>query len=235
MPILNFDAIKKDGREVQQVGNRDIYIIKEFLTEEEQETLHRRLEGLTTEDFYNAYVEKQIKRQAKERFGSDDLDQLIKDGVIVENDPSFNWYWADKVYFIDDIEPEIRQRITARLYDYVETGYTFNGLATVQRHGKDQFLGYHYDDAHQTDIKFAVAVYVNDNYEGGEIHFPPEEDLVKLEEGGDWALNTEQLNGILIKPTKRDMIIFATTGDYVHGVRPVLSDDYRYAIVTFIR
>lgn len=55
----------------------------------------------------------------------------------------------------------------------------------MQRHGKGQFLGYHYDDAHQTNIKFAVVVYVNDNYKGGELHFPPEEDLIKIDSGGD--------------------------------------------------
>jgi len=235
LKVLNFENIQKDGREVQQMGDRDIYLIKNFLTEEEQQTLYNSLESLTTEDFYNSYLEKQIKRQAKERFGTDDLDQLIADGVIVENDPSFNWYWADKVFFLDDITPQIRQDITGRLMDYIQPDYRFNGLDTVQRHGKDQFLGYHYDDAHEKDIRFAVAVYINDNYEGGELHFPPEEDLRPIQEGGDWELITEELNGLVIKPQKRDMAIFSTTGDYVHGVRPVLSDNYRYAIVTFIR
>lgn len=235
MPLLNFEKIEHDRRQLEQIGGKDIYIIKNFLTEEEQITLYEKLEALTNEDFKKSYIEKQLKPQAMQRYGTDDIDALVANGTIKDIEAEFNMYWSDKVFFLDDIDENIKHNISARLNKYLEEGYTFNGLSTVQRHGKGQFLGYHYDDAHQKDIKFAVAVYINDNYEGGELHFPPEEDLIKIDQGGDWELTTDALNGIVIKPTKRDLAVFATTGDYVHGVRPVLSDDYRYAIVTFIR
>jgi hypothetical protein len=79
-----------------------------------------------------------------------------------------------------------------------------------------------------------VALYINDNYNGGELHFPLEKDL-KQNENGTWDLVTEEITGIVIQPKAGDLIMFSTTGDYVHGVRSVLSDSSRYAIVSFIR
>lgn len=92
MKLLDFNKIKKDGRKIEQIGNRDIYMIKEFLEIEEQVKLYDALENLTTEDFYNSYLEKQIKPQAKQRFGSDDLQQLVKDGIITDIESAFDWY-----------------------------------------------------------------------------------------------------------------------------------------------
>jgi hypothetical protein len=235
MKVLNFDTIHNDGREIEQIGEREIYVVKNFLTEYEQETLYNALESLTREDFYNAYLKNQIKRQAKERFGTDDLDYLIENKIIESLDKEFNLYWSDKIFFIDDINKDIELSITERLRKYLQPGYNFINLRTVQKHSKGQSLDYHYDNAYEKDIKFAVAIYLNDNYEGGDLHFPPESDIQKMEGGTNWELNTDEINGIVIKPVKRNMVIFSTTGDYVHGVLPVLSDDNRYAIVTFIR
>ena len=235
MNALNFTAIKQDGRNIQQIGNKDIYVIEDFLTEYERKTLYDALEKLTPEDFYNAYLEKQIKRQAKERFGTDDLDKLIADGTIESLDQAFNLYWSDKIFFIDEINKDIENEITNRLNSYLQPGFNFRNLRTVQKHKQGQLLDYHYDNAYETDIKYAVVIYLNDNYKGGELHFPPEEDLQKIENGTNWELKTDKINGLLIQPKQRSMVIFSTTGDYVHGVRPVVSDDNRYAIVTFIR
>lgn len=116
----------------------------------------------------------------------------------------------------------------------LNSGYDFRGLATIQKHGKDQFLGYHYDNAFQTDIEFAVALYINDNYEGGELHFPLEKDLEQNNDG-TWKLITDEITGTVVQPKAGNLVIFSTTGDYVHGVRSVLSDNNRYAIVSFIR
>lgn len=235
MKVLNFDSIKKDGRSIIQIDGKDIYIIENFLTEYEQEKLYNELEKLSPEDFYNAYLEKQIKRQAEERFGTDDVDKLIEEGVITSLEEAFNLYWSDKIFFIDDIDKDIENEITRRLQSYLQPGYSFRNLRTVQKHRKGQMLDYHYDNAYETDIKFAVAIYLNDNYSGGELHFPPEEDLQKIQNGTNWELKTDKINGLVIQPKKRSLVIFSTTGDYVHGVRPVTSNDNRYAIVTFIR
>lgn len=235
MNALNFTTIEKDGRRIKQIDDKDIYVIEDFLTIYEQETLYNALEKLSTEDFYNAYLEKQIKRQAKERFGTDDLDKLIAEGTIESLDKAFNLYWSDKIFFIDDIDKNIEDTITERLNSYLQPGFYFKNLRTVQKHKQGQLLDYHYDNAYETDIKYAVVIYLNDNYQGGELHFPPEEDLQKIENGTNWELKTDKINGLIIQPKKRSMVIFSTTGDYVHGVRPVISEDNRYALVTFIR
>jgi predicted 2-oxoglutarate/Fe(II)-dependent dioxygenase YbiX len=183
---------------------------------------------------YNAYVEEQIKPQALARFGTDDLDKLEADGIITDRTQVFDYYWADKIYFVKDISQELLDNINQRLKNFLNPGYDFRGLATIQKHGKDQFLGYHYDNAFEKDIEFAVALYINDNYDGGELHFPLEKDLQQNEDG-TWSLINEKISGVVIQPRAGDLAIFSTTGDYVHGVRPVSSDSNRYAIVSFIR
>lgn len=61
-------------------------------------------------------------------------------------------------------------------------------------------------------IEYAALVYLNDDYEGGEIYFP------------DY--------GVDIKPSPGDLIFFPGTEKYRHGVREVISGS-RYVLMTF--
>lgn len=234
MDVLNFQAIRNDGRQIHNINDKDIYIIEQFLTEEELTLLHQTLTGLSDDYFYNDYMEKQIKPQAKERFGTDDLDSLVADGIVANLEDEFNFYWADKICFLSGLVPNIANDIKYRLESYMNKPYYVNNFDTVQRHAKGQSLGYHFDNDFDTEIKFAVALYVNDNFEGGTLHFPPLSDLTKSEDN-QWTLNTKDLNGLIIKPKAGNLVIFSTTKDYIHAVTPMLSDSYRYAIVAFIR
>lgn len=233
MDILKLDKLKEDGREVEQIQNKDIYIIKDFLGEGEHQYIYSKLKELKLEDFQKSYFENHVKHFAERTFGSSDLEQLIKDGVIEERDERFNWYWEDKIYFLRDISNKMEQKIADRLKQYLEDDYDFGALSTIQRHGKGQSLGYHFDNETQEGIKYAVVLYLNDDFEGGLLHFPNKEDVKRV--GGSWELITEELEGFVIKPKAGNLIIFSTTEDYVHGVTAVESDDSRYALVTFIR
>ena len=58
----------------------------------------------------------------------------------------------------------------------------------------------HFDTTKPNDI--ATLIYINSDYEGGEIYFP---DL-----------------GIEIKPSIGDLVCFPDTPDFVHGVKPII-------------
>lgn len=65
----------------------------------------------------------------------------------------------------------------------------------------------HFDSTKPNDI--ATLIYINNDYEGGEIYFP------------DYQ--------IFIKPSAGDLVCFPDTPDFVHGVKPVL-DGIRYTL-----
>lgn len=70
--------------------------------------------------------------------------------------------------------------------------------------------GIHTDSNNTEWIIFSTVLYLNDNYEGGEIYFPNQ--------------------GVELKPKSGDMIIFPSGGhEYFHGVKPIISGK-RYTI-----
>jgi hypothetical protein len=64
-----------------------------------------------------------------------------------------------------------------------------------------------------TNKAFTSIIYLNDNYDGGELYFP-------------------QHNGFEIKPKKGTMLIFSGTIDNMHGIKEV-TQGTRYTHVTF--
>lgn len=64
-----------------------------------------------------------------------------------------------------------------------------------------------------TNKAFTSIIYLNDDYAGGELHFP-------------------QHNGFEIKPKKGTMLIFSGTIDNMHGIREI-TNGTRYTHVTF--
>jgi hypothetical protein len=63
----------------------------------------------------------------------------------------------------------------------------------------------HFDSTKPNDI--ATLIYINSDYEGGEIYFP------------DYDIS--------IKPNSGDLVCFPDTPDFVHGVKPI-TDGIRY-------
>ncbi len=73
----------------------------------------------------------------------------------------------------------------------------------------------HFDDSPENTknkTHYGLVLYLNDNYDGGEIYYP--------------KLNIEY------KPKSGDIIIHPGTEEYMHGVRDI-SNGTRYAITTF--
>lgn len=106
---------------------------------------------------------------------------------------------------------DLLQNYQRKVYDFVCNNYEgpFEEYDESKIHIARFIQGYgmheHFDSTKPNDI--ATLIYLNDEYEGGEIYFP-------------------ELN-IFIKPQEGDLVCFPDTPDFVHGVKPI-KDGIRY-------
>jgi hypothetical protein len=75
------------------------------------------------------------------------------------------------------------------------------GLTHIAKFNEGYGMHEHFDSSKPNDI--ATLIYLNDDYEGGEIYFP---DL-----------------GLEYKPKAGDLVMFPDNPHFVHGVKPILS------------
>lgn len=74
-------------------------------------------------------------------------------------------------------------------------------------------LGVHRDDVGGDDIRFGAVIYINDNYQGGEVYYP--------------ELDLE------IKPKAKSLLVHR--GNIPHGVKSIIGGDNKYILTSFIR
>jgi hypothetical protein len=102
---------------------------------------------------------------------------------------------------------DLLQTNAMKVYDYVNFNYNrpFKEFEPLKTHIAKFTTGHgmheHFDSSRPNDI--ATLVYINDDYEGGEIYFVDHD--------------------ISIKPKKGDLIAFPDNPDFIHGVRPIIS------------
>lgn len=111
-----------------------------------------------------------------------------------------------------DILNTLKYSVHQCLYDYcLKTGNDFGWVPdfyTVQKYDIDAYMGPHVDSTDRTVAKMptiSIVVYLNDDYEGGELVFPEQ--------------------GITIKPESGSMVIFPSYPPYYHDPKPVTSGD----------
>jgi hypothetical protein len=135
----------------------------------------------------------------------------------VKFDSSFNMHGNNekefKVYTYHEIEANeksvlnLMQDYAYRVYDHVLKTYgepfePFNPHKThIARFEEGHGMHDHFDSSRPNDI--ATLVYLNENYEGGEIYFP------------DYNIS--------IKPKPGDLLCFPDQPRFVHGVKPITS------------
>lgn len=182
-----------------------IYKIQNFLLPEEIDALRSQADAATQDDWEKQY-HKQIYDQAVSTHGADAHDEieefLSKEKVA---------YWTDKVIPILDLE--LRDRINSRLEPFFAGLYEVDTLLDIQRQYEGVGLDEHVDAQHDSRIKLAIAIYINDDFNAGELYFPKK--------------------NIEIKPEAGSCVIFSTTDEYLHGVKPLAPGPSRYALVGF--
>lgn len=75
------------------------------------------------------------------------------------------------------------------------------------------YFGLHIDHGPSTVRTVSAILYLNDNYEGGELHFP-------------------RIDGLTIKPESGDVIVFPSTYTYRHESMPLLNGT-KYVVLAF--
>ena len=203
MPEINAKNIEAAGLEFDQL-DPNVFLIKNFLSEEECQFFYSLAESKTEQDWLGDYLEG-IKDRVESRYGDRDPDAH---NVEVTHD------WNDKVIYLRQVK-EI-QGLDKRLADLFdkEANYSFRSFGIIQRQYEGSELRGHYDQYVDDRMKWAAVIYINDDYTDGEFYFSEKK--------------------IAIKPPRKSMLVFPATEEYWHGVKTVGAGPVRYAMPSFI-
>lgn len=205
--ILTKEYIESLGYEVEEVDYR-IFLVKNFLSKEEVAQLYDQAESADEESWSHHYMEG-VRSLAKLKFGRDDIDNLVKEGLYEITDN-----WVDKNLRIADyaLQKSLNER-AQQIFNFRE-GLDFTGAGTIQRQYEGVPLKDHVDNHTDPSLEYAAVMYINDNYPDGEIFFVKQ--------------------NIYLKPEPGSFLIFPTTEDWRHGVTAPGPGPTRYVIPCFI-
>lgn len=191
-----------------------IILIHEFISEEDRIQLYTFASSATEDDWRQTYLSSLVKRlgelQRGEHVDGIDVAAEIKNiESLIENVDQNEW--ADRT-IMNPIP--IGEDLAKKMSMFFDEEYFYRGFATIQRHYPGSSMKVHNDSGHNPDLVFASVLYLNDDYEGGELYFPT--------------------RNLRIKAPARSLAIFATGEEYIHGVDVVLPGATRYAIPSFV-
>lgn len=186
----------------------EIYSYDNFLKQSDLDFLYNRATSASQEEWDTQY-DKDMDQVAEEK-GYITKEEKIE---YFESNKK-NKFWTNKILNIND--SRISHMINDRFYAiYDRKKYYMNFPGKIQR----QYVGgeplkVHYDAIHNDKILQAIVIYINDNYEGGELFFPN--------------------HNIEIKPKAGTMITFPGTEQYEHGTKMVTGGSDRFVIACFV-
>jgi hypothetical protein len=187
-----------------------LLVVKNFLLEEDIKEYLDLIEKTTEEEWDRWYTD-QLKVFTKEKFGREDVDNLVKEGLyeITSN-------WNDKN--LSFITTPLHRRVDERFNNVLEkTGENLklSGFYFIQRMYNGVQLVSHHDQNTDESIVHAAVAYINNDYNGGEIF---------------WAKKDFEM-----KPEVGDLLIFGGDPEWEHGVRFVTEGPMRYVLPGFIK
>jgi hypothetical protein len=162
------------------------------------------------EDWFIAY-KNSLAEFCLRKFGSDDVEKLVAEGKY-----EITKGWDDKVfnilqYPISHLLFERIQKLVSEADDSLELG----GMGIIQRMQTGVELRSHTDQHTDPSIKYATILYINDDYNQGELFF-------------------KNLN-LKLRPKPGEMLFFPGDAKHEHGVEPVADGPIRYVLVGFIK
>ena len=187
-----------------------LLVVKNFITQEEIQEYMNMINNVTEKQWDEWYMS-QLKVFTKQKFGREDVDNLVKEGLyeITSN-------WNDKNYSF--INSKIHHKIDKRFNQVLEKtkeGLTLSGFYFIQRMYEGVELVSHHDQNTDESIKHAAVIYINNDYNGGEIF---------------WAKKDFEM-----KPDPGDLLLFGGDPEWEHGVRFVTKGPKRYVLPAFIK
>lgn len=206
--MLRLEHLHSLGYAAEELAPR-IFSVENFASVEEVAKLHVEAAAATEEDWSIQYMD-EMRKNAREKFGRDDVENLVKEGLL-EVTKTF----ADKLYFVQDEElvHEIQKRageIFALAGDLDVTGF----MAHQRLYAGSQLTA-HFDQYSDKLVQYAAVLYINDDYVDGEVFFPQQD--------------------LKLRPKPGTLLIFPGTKDYVHGVHQVGDGPVRYVLPAFIK
>jgi hypothetical protein len=175
----------------------NIFVIKDFISEDEAKIL--------VDLAVNATEEEWSKYNYTERHKNDEWEDRM---LILEHCSGF----LDKQNKIvsdtfNNIKKEIGKILKKDLYEYT-------GFRTIYRSATGQEMKTHNDQGLGPSYKYGIVLYLNDDYQGGEIYYPH--------------------RGIEFKPEACSLVLHPAHEAYRHGVKAV-SIGTRYSMTSFLK
>ena len=203
------NELQESGFVVNEIID-NVLVVEDFISKDHLLELINIIKN-TDEDEWKIEYFKNLKPFCLEKFGRDDVENLVAEGKfeITSN-------WEDKNLSIS--EYEISYIIPKKLQNLVnktDQNLKVSGLKTFQRMQDGVELKAHTDQHTDPSIRYATIIYINDDYNGGEIFFTNK--------------NLE------LKPKPGSLLIFPGNDEFNHGVRHVQSGPIRYVLVGFIK
>ena len=194
-----------------EVLHDQILFIKNFLQEEEIDTLLKIINRTPEEDWSVEY-QKNLSAFCMEKFGRSDVDNLVAEGKF-----EITLGWDDKNLNIshEEISATLQQRL-GDLLRIADSRLELAGFGTLQRMQEGVELKSHTDQHTDPSIRYAAILYINDDYKDGTLFF-------KNKENSD------------LRPKPGTLLIFPGNEEYEHGVRFVVKGPIRYVTVGFIK
>ena len=133
---------------------------------------------------------------------------------IVQNE-NMNWdssnsdYWKGKNA---NVYHDVMKSIDEKVRDLFKNYTHINVIDAINRFLPGHSMGEHVDEVGHDEIQYGVVIYINDDFNGGEICYP--------------TLN------LVYKPVARSLIIHP--GNLKHFVNEVLDGPTRYSMTTFV-
>jgi len=186
-----------------------IFLVRDFITAEDRKSILDEVVTYTDEQWLGHYMD-HLRDHAEREHGTRDIEQLNKDGKL-----EITWDWADKnlhLQTVRDITDKTNKQVEDILRPYPHLYY--NGLGTIQRQYEGAELRVHVDNYTDPYVAYAGIIYINDDYNGGELIFPTRNLELRVPAGA--------------------MMFFAATEDYPHGVKPPLAGPQRYVLPSFV-
>ncbi len=186
-----------------------ILIVENFITNEELLDFWKIIDSTPEERWFVHYRE-HLAKFCMEKFGRDDVENLVAEGKY-----EITKGWDDKNLLVIDypVAGIVTKRLTDLIYKCDPTLHLSFGIFQRMQEGVE--LKAHTDQHTDPSIKYAAVLYLNDDYEDGEI-FWPNKDFV-------------------IKPKAGTLVMFPGTDEFNHGVEHVGKGPIRYVMPGFIK
>lgn len=205
---LNIDAFTQAGIKAEELAG-EVWLVEDFVSPEEIKEIFDYVSTIKEEDWIAHYME-HLRDRAEREYGTRDIEKLNEEGKF-----EITFDWADKTIPLRDFK--IIETINAGIRKIIsyDSNLYFEGSGTLQRQYEGSDLKVHVDNHVDPHVAYAAVIYLNDDYNYGEVIFPEQ--------------------GLELKPKPGSMLFFSSAGTHPHGVNPPGPGPLRYVIPCFIK